>query len=150
MVLCKVCNGLQVDSTSNLSAGDTNRPEPQRLRTFVIAETIQDWQRSAKAGCPTCRLVWDTLVRFDRDSVLEELIRVSSSKNYDDAVYLELEGDLGGTLLLEFTQLPSHIEFPTVELYSVDGKHPWPPVFISPIALTTSCFCVVYLLLMAR
>lgn len=81
------CNGLQVDSTSKLSAEDTNRPEPQRLRTFVIAETIQDWQRSAEAGCPTCRLVWDTLVRFDRDSVLEELIRVSSLKNYDDAVY---------------------------------------------------------------
>lgn len=63
---------------------------------------------------------------------------------------IELEGDLGGTLLLEFTQLPSHIEIPTVELYSVDGNHPWPPVFISPIALATLCFCVVYFLLMAR
>ncbi len=123
MVLCSICNGLQVDSTSNLSTEETSLPEPQRLRTFSVAQTLQAWYRSAEDGCVTCRLIWDALVRFDRDSVLEELVRVSSTKTEDDAIYIELAGELGGTLLLEFNQLPPDIKFPALQLYSLDSKH---------------------------
>lgn len=144
MVPCKVCNGLQVDSTSNLSAEDTSLPEPKRLRTFVIGEPVQDWQRSAKNGCPTCRLIWDALVQFDRNSVLGEIIQISSLKSYDDAVYLELEGELGGTLLLAFTQLPPGIELPTLELYSIDSKHARALAFLSPMLLVILSFRSVY------
>ena len=137
MVLCNVCNDLQVDSNSNLDADESSLPEPQRLRTFLASENLHTWHRSAKGGCSTCRLVWDALVRFDRDSVLDDLVRVSSTKSEDDAIYFELNGSLGQTLLIQFTQLPPDTEFPTVELYTQHSKHPSqfiPSFCIPPLA----------------
>ena len=128
MVPCDVCNDLQIDSKSNLDANESSLPEPQRLRTFLASENLHTWRRSAEDGCFTCRLVWDALVLFDRDSVLEDLVRISSTKGDDDAMYFELNGSLGQTLLVQFTQLPQGTEFPTIELYTQHSKHP--PSFI--------------------
>ncbi|KAI0418245.1 heterokaryon incompatibility protein-domain-containing protein [Xylaria grammica] len=129
MARCNLCRDLQVDQTTNLTAEETSRPESYRLRTFSISETLQDWHQSAQATCAICRLVWQVLSRFDKDATLDKLLRISShpspssSPGSDDNIYLELSGFIGQTLLLEFVELPADVYFPTLELFSRDGKH---------------------------
>jgi hypothetical protein len=129
MALCDVCHNLQVDSTSNMTAEETSRPESYRLRTFSISATLQDWRRSATGGCATCRLIWQVLCRFDKDSTLDKLLQISphsslsSSTDSDNNIYLELAGFVGHTLELDFVELPPETYFPTLELFSRPGKH---------------------------
>ncbi|KAI1352888.1 HET-domain-containing protein [Xylaria sp. FL0043] len=124
MAFCDICHDLQVDSTTNLTTEETSRPESYRLRTYSISQALQDWRRSAEGGCATCRLIWQALCRFDRDSTLDKLLQTpahpspSLSDDSDDRTYLELSGFIGYTLLLEFVGLPPETHFPTLELFS--------------------------------
>ncbi|KAI0403019.1 HET-domain-containing protein [Xylaria palmicola] len=131
MALCNVCHGLRVDSTTNLTAEETTRPESHRLRTFSISQTLRDWRQSASGGCATCRLIWQALTRFDTDATLDKLLQAlapssqpSSSQHGDDDIYLELIGFVGETLMLEFVELPSDTYFPTLEIFSLDDTLP--------------------------
>ncbi|KAI0554272.1 HET-domain-containing protein [Xylaria curta] len=130
MALCNICHNLQVDSTTNLTTEETSQPEAYRLRTFSISETLQDWRQSAESGCATCRLIWQVLSRFEKDSVLDELLQTppppphsspSSPTCSDDSTYLELSGFVGHPLLLQFVDLPADTYFPTLELFCRDG-----------------------------
>ncbi|KAI0969513.1 HET-domain-containing protein [Xylaria arbuscula] len=125
MVYCDICHNLQVDSTTNLTAEETSRPESYRLRTFSISQALQDWRRSAEGGCATCRLIWQVLCQFDKDLILERLLQTPpqsspSLTGNDDTIYLELSGFVGHTLLLEFVELPAATYFPTLEVFSRD------------------------------
>ncbi|KAI0172692.1 HET-domain-containing protein [Hypoxylon sp. FL1284] len=129
---CETCNDLQVDSATNLTTEETSRPESYRLHSFSLSSSIESWYRSAQDGCATCRLIWDALVRFDRNSVLDKLLQIStssepaSSLSDDGSLYLELSGVLGQTLLMEFVDLPSEIYFPSLELFSLGSRDTLP------------------------
>jgi hypothetical protein len=129
MTPCSVCRDLQVNLGTNLTAEETSHPESFRLRTFSISQTLLDWRQSAQTGCGTCRLIWEALCRFDKDSNLDKLLQEPqhspsvSPADSDDNIYLELSGFLGHTLMLEFVTLPPETYFPALELFCRDGKH---------------------------
>jgi hypothetical protein len=118
MGLCGACNNLQVDSTTNETAEESNWPEPDRLLTYSCYVPIREWRRSAEAGCITCRLIWDIMIHFDEKLVLE-LTR--PQMDGEELAYVDLGGIIGQTLLLNLDEMPPGKYFPLLELYSAES-----------------------------
>ncbi|KAF4867856.1 hypothetical protein CGCSCA1_v013050 [Colletotrichum siamense] len=115
MSLCSICNSLQVDATTNESPDETNWPGPDRFKTFELYVPVQEWRESADGGCPTCRLVWEALLYFYGELVLE---LAGTTVDEDEPVNISLSGILGETLLLSLYPLPKETHFPGLEFFT--------------------------------
>lgn len=70
---CPICNGLQVNETTNTAPEATEDPEEIRLQSFELDVSLREWHDSVERGCTTCGLIWRALLEFDGEQVVSLL-----------------------------------------------------------------------------
>lgn len=118
MAACRTCRNLCVEPDGD-DARDQNVLQTEASINFEVDVPVGQWIESKDAGCETCRLVWDVIVRFD-----EELALLLGRGGCDDvsATSVGLEGWVGLPLLLVLDDLPRGRYFQAIELYRTESR----------------------------